>query len=126
MQREKIEIDAKKEISQVPNGFANTTERPHIVFSKDKQNDVSHSTLPFTSPSRHRVQFLPLESGGACDSLVTNRMQQHQWHVTSEARTQKVVQLLPSRVHRSFGVLSHYIRSLTTLRPPCCKEAQVT
>lgn len=123
---DRIETDAKKEIVQVPNGIANTTERPHIVFSKNNQNGVSHSTLPFTSPSRHGAQFLLLESGGACSSLVTNRMQQHQWHVTSEARTQKVVQLLPSRLHHSFGVLSHYIRGLTTLRPPCCEKAQVT
>lgn len=62
--RDKNEIDVKKEILEVSDGFVSTVKRPHIVLSKDNQNGVSQSTLPFIFPSRHGIQCLLLESGG--------------------------------------------------------------
>ena len=59
------------------------------------------------------------------DLFVTKKTEQKQVCVTSEASSQKVIQLCLISSDTQFWVLSYHISSPATLKQPCCEEAQV-
>ena len=66
--------------------------------------------------------FSPLEAERALTGSINGAC-----HVTSEARVWKTMGLQPwSLGTLTLGALSHHLRGVTSLRLPCCEEAQTT
>lgn len=79
-------------------------------------NKFPHSSMEWN------LTTFPYKRDGFGEWFLTNIIWQ-KWHMASESRSWKSIQLLPGSLSWVFGTQSHYVRS-----PSCCalKKSEVT